>query len=75
MRVLDPMLRLEHHAALRGLPDDAKTALRLVLLDLRADAQTQAANAWRRHKGPMAAYWKAVSVYAGHFARLVRVSP
>lgn len=72
MRVLDPMLRLEHSAAVRALPPEAKEALRLVLVDLRTDAREQAENAYQRGKGPMYAYWKAVSVYALHFARLAR---
>lgn len=36
--------------------------------DLRDQANTEAENAWRRRKGPMAAYWRAVSTYARHMA-------
>ncbi|MGK6324663.1 hypothetical protein ACMGDM_16490 [Sphingomonas sp. DT-51] len=42
------------------------------LRELRADAQVRADDCWRRHKAPMAAYWKVVSVYAGHVARVLR---
>ena len=50
----------------------ARRALRLALLDLRRDAQHRAEHQWRRHKGPMACYWRAVGVYAGHIARALR---
>jgi hypothetical protein len=46
--------------------------LRDLLLAIRADAQARAAECWRKHKAPMACYWKAVAVYAGHAARLTR---
>jgi hypothetical protein len=26
---------------------------------------------WKKHKAPMACYWKAVSVYANHLARVL----
>lgn len=70
--VSNPALRLSHAGRIKALPPEAREALRLVLLDLRADAAVTAEKSWRKHKGPMAAYWKAVSVYAGHFARLCR---
>jgi hypothetical protein len=45
-----------------------------LLLDIRQDAQVRAEKSWRSHKAPMAAYWKAVAVYAGHAARLLRAA-
>jgi hypothetical protein len=36
--------------------------------ELRADADRQAEESWRKRKGPMAAYWRAVSTYARHVA-------
>ena len=50
----------------------ARAALRAVLLDLALDAGGRADLSWRRHKAPMAAYWKAVAVYARHLARVLR---
>lgn len=47
----------------------SRAALKAVLLDLQLDARRRADDCWRRHKAPMAAYRKAVSVYAGHTAR------
>jgi hypothetical protein len=63
------VLALPSAAALADLPADSRAALRSVLLDIRADAAERAQTCWKRHKAPMAAYWKAVSVYAGHAAR------
>lgn len=58
--------------AIRNLPDVARAALRTLLMEIRKDAQARAEKCWRTHKAPMAAYWKAVAVYAGHTARLAR---
>jgi hypothetical protein len=70
--VRNPILALPAAARLAALEPGAKIALRAVLLDLRLDAACRAESSWRRRKAPMAAYWRAVSVYAGHTARLLR---
>lgn len=57
------------------LPPEAREALRTALMDLRADALERAEMQWRRHKAPMAYYWKVVGVYAGHLARSLRPAP
>jgi hypothetical protein len=72
--IRNPVLKLASAKALRDLPPEAKEALRLVLVDLRADAQVNADKCWKKHKAPMAAYWKCVSVYVGHTARILRPS-
>ena len=69
--VRNPVLALPAAGRLGDLPPEARRALSLLLRDLRADAATRADVAWRRRKGPMAVYWRAVSVYAGHIARAV----
>ncbi len=56
----------------RELPQPARAALRSALLELRTDALHRAELQWRRHKAPMACYWKAVAVYSGHIARALR---
>jgi hypothetical protein len=58
--------------AAASVPPDARAALHRILTALRADAQAKAAESWRRHKAPMALYWKCVAVYAGHIAKLFR---
>jgi hypothetical protein len=67
--VRNPILSLPAAAQLRDLDAPSRAALRAILLDLQTDARARADECWRRHKAPMAAYWKAVGVYAGHIAR------
>lgn len=75
--VRNPLLALLGAQRVASLPPEARAALKALLLDIRADAQVRAAECWRKHKAPMACYWKAVAVYAGHAARLCRdpISP
>lgn len=70
--VRNPVLALPAAARLQALDPGSRAALRAVLLDLAADARARAEKAWRSHKAPMAAYWKACAVYAGHLARALR---
>ncbi len=70
--VRNPILSLPSIARLQGLSNATRADLCAVLLDLRQDAQGRADDCWRRHKAPMAAYWKAVAVYAGHLSRVLR---
>lgn len=68
----NPLLALPSAQAMRALPPEARAAMRAVLLELKADSTARAQKCWVTHKAPMAAYWKAVSVYAGHTARLLK---
>ena len=68
----DAELKHAWQARFHALPPSARHALRAALLDLRKDALHRAQLQWRRHKAPMACYWKAVGVYAGHLARALR---
>lgn len=70
--VRNPVLGLPSAYRLQQLTPHEKDALRAVLLDIRSEARTKADESWRRSKGPMAAYWKAVGTYAGHLARALR---
>lgn len=67
--VRNPVLALPAAARLQALDAPSRAALRATLLDLRDDSRLRAAECWRKHKAPMACYWKAVSVYANHLAR------
>lgn len=69
--VHNPLLALPAVAALRALPAPARAALRSLLLELSDDAADRAQKSWRKNKGPMAAYWKSVGVYAKHTARAI----
>ena len=68
----DADLKQTWRSRFRALPPACREALRLALLDLRRDALHRAELQWRRRKAPMACYWRAVGVYAGHLARALR---
>lgn len=69
----NPILGLpEAMAALAELGPKERDALRKVLLSLQDGCRAQEANAIRRRKGPMIAYWMAAGVYCGHIARALR---
>jgi len=70
--VRNPMLALPSVQRLCRRSPEERIALADVLREVSLDARQRAEDSWRRHKAPMAAYWKAVSVYAGHLARAVR---
>lgn len=68
----NPLLVLPSVRALHGLDDATRELLAGLLFELRADALRRADLSWRTRKPPMAAYWAAVAVYAGHLARCLR---
>lgn len=68
MGYINPLLQLPAGQALLQLPAEDKARIEAVMRELRVQANTEAENAWRRRKGPMAAYWRAVSTYARHIA-------
>lgn len=70
--VRNPVLALPGIATLMDLPAPMREAFAVVLMDLSVSAAEKAQSSWRRNKGPMAVYWKAVSVYAKHIARALR---
>jgi hypothetical protein len=70
--VRNPLLALPSAAAIKALPPEARAALGALLAEIAVDARERANTCWRKHKAPMAAYWKAVSVYAWHARRLTR---
>jgi hypothetical protein len=70
--VRNPLLRLHAAKTIMALPPDVRHALAALLQDLSLDARERAQQSWARNKAPMAVYWKAVSVYAGHLLRLIR---
>ncbi|KQO24213.1 hypothetical protein ASF11_21750 [Acidovorax sp. Leaf76] len=64
----NPLLKLPAGRALLALPPADRLRIEGVMRELREQANTEAENAWRRKKGPMAAYWRAVATYARHTA-------
>lgn len=67
--VRNPILALPAFKAIDAMPRQSRVTLAALLRDLGHDATGRANESWRKHKGPMAAYWKAVAVYARHIAR------
>lgn len=70
--VRNPVLALPAARRLAALDPASRAALRAVLEDLRRDAHARAETSWKRRKGPLAMYWRAVGVYAGHLSRVLR---
>jgi hypothetical protein len=70
--VRNPLLQLPAAQHLAALSPEARAALRALLLEIRNDCRVRAEDSWRKHKAPMAAYWKAAGVYANHTARLLK---
>jgi len=68
----NPLLALP---AFVRLADDLEPASRALLIEalgeLRRDMAERAELSWRQRKAPMAAYWKAASVYCGHIRRVI----
>jgi hypothetical protein len=70
--VRNPLLALPAAAQMQALPPEAKAALKALLVEIRNDCRARAEESWRKHKAPMAAYWKAQGVYANHAQRLLK---
>ncbi len=70
--VRNPVLAMPGVRRLQAMPQLYRDAMVEVMIDIRDDARRRADECWRKHKAPMAAYWKAVSVYANHIARALR---
>lgn len=72
MGYINPLLKLPAGRALLELPAEQRAALEPVLRELRDQANREAETAWKRKKGPMAAYWRAVATYARHTAHALK---
>lgn len=70
--VRNPVLGLSAFQRLAALDPDVLRALGELLDEIHRDAACRAEYSWKTRKAPMAAYWRAVSVYAGHVARALR---
>lgn len=69
--VRNPLLALPEVRALSEQPDEVRHALSGALRAIQRDCRVRADQAWAKHKAPMALYWKAAGVYAGHLARVI----
>jgi hypothetical protein len=62
-------------ASFEKVPNEARQALSKALTAVRHHATSLAEHQWKNHKAPMAAYWRVVGVWCGHFARAIKKSP
>lgn len=69
--VRNPILRLPSARQILALPIAERRPLGILLRELAKEADIQAERAWKKRKGPMAAYWRASSTYAKHLARAI----
>jgi len=70
--VRNPILALPAFKALQSLDPDVRALLDALLCDLQRDARARAQHSWEKRKPPVAAYWAAAAVYAGHIAKALR---
>lgn len=75
MGYINPLLDLPAGRALMELPKEDRKRIEKVMRELRVQAHVNAETAYRRHKGPMFAYWRAVATYARHTAHALSTSP
>lgn len=75
MGYLNPLLNLPAGRALLDLPKADRARIEAVMRELRDQANTEAEKSWAKRKGPMAAYWRAVSTYARHLAHALSTTP
>ena len=71
MGYLNPLLDLPAGKKMLDLPATDRARIALVMRNLRHQANIEAENSWKKRKGPMAAYWRAVSTYARHMAHML----
>ncbi len=69
--VRNPVLSLPAAQRLRTLPPGQRRLLGNLLREIAAAADAKAECAWKKRKGPMAAYWRATCTYAKHIARAI----
>ncbi len=75
IRRADQLLKDKWQQRFQNLPGEAKVALHSALNELHLDAAEKSKHCWKKHKAPMALYWKVVSVYSGHLKRAIKIKP
>jgi hypothetical protein len=72
--VRNPILALASSKKLLDLSPEAREAMRDLLKELAIVSRDKANKSWAAGKGPIASYWRAVSVYAGHIVKVLNRS-
>lgn len=70
--VRNPLLGLPAAQRAQEMPPEAREWLIAFLGEIRTASQLKAAHAWRKHKPPLAVYWKVVATMVGHIAKVLR---
>ena len=74
--VRNPLLRMQAMARAAEMFAELPAEVQQAWLDLFAEVSEQARetaeHTWRRHKAPMAVYWRWVAVYVRHFSVALR---
>lgn len=70
--VRNPLLLIPEVQALALMSPEARSGLEKALLGLSRDFRNRGNEAWRKHKAPIAAYWKSNAVHARHLALAIR---
>lgn len=73
--VRNPVLGMRAFQKFATLHPAVLDALADLLQEMHVEAAARAEQCWRTRKAPMAVYWRAVSVYAGHIRRAIRRLP
>jgi hypothetical protein len=68
----NPLMKLPAMRQVLALPVEQRGPLEALMRELRTEADKLAEESWRKRKGPMAAYWRAVSTYSRHVAHMLR---
>lgn len=72
LEVRNPILALpEAQALLASMTPLQRQLFGRLMLAIARVADTKAEQAWKKRKGPMAAYWRACCTYCKHIARAV----
>ncbi len=73
MGYINPLLKLPAASRILDLPPEQREIIAGLFTDLRHQANAEAEKNWKRRKGLIAAYWRAVSTYARHTAHAFRL--
>lgn len=73
--IRNPVLQLPSAQRILRLDPEVRTILAELLRELATEARARAELAWRRHKAPMAVYWRATATIANHLAKVLRRPP
>src|ERR1700752_3736991 len=70
--VRNPIWSLPAMHQVLALPLESRAAIEALVSDIGDDAKRRAQESWRKNKGTMAAYWKAVGAYAEPIRRVLK---